>query len=362
MWEWLASAVAKSEYAAELRLDLLKSTYRLSPESHPQAYAQAEIGKAALGLDIPITIYQSQQDRGLNASLSYLPGEGHIIFSGQLLQLLKEDELLFVLAHELAHYHLRERDGGAYDIMDRLVHTLANSPRSSPSHLHTARLAQLYTEIYCDRGSWLATREVAPMIRGLVKLQTGLADVHAESYLRQAQEVLRQKPGGSEETTHPEAYIRAHALSLWTQDPTASEIAITAMIEGDRSIDELDLLGQVRLADLTRIMINDLLQPSWFRSDPVFAHARLFFEDFAVGAPSTLAQVPGRLPPQTKDYLGYVLLDFAVMDPELEDEPLKQAIRISERWDFADSFAALAQKELKLKKREWEKLAAVKQP
>jgi hypothetical protein len=50
-----------------------------------------------------------------------------------------------------------------------------------------------------------------------------------------------------------------------------------------------------------------------------------------------------------------VLLDFAVMDPELEEEPLKQAVRVAKRWGLEDSFAKLAQKELKMKVREWEK-------
>jgi hypothetical protein len=35
-----------------------------------------------------------------------------------------------------------------------------------------------------------------------------------------------------------------------------------------------------------------------------------------------------------QEYLGYVLLDFSVMDPELEDEPLKQAIRVANQLGF----------------------------
>ena len=360
MWNWFASAEAQASYATELRLDLLKSTYRLSVESHAGVYEQAEAAKCALGLDIPITIYQSQQSVGLNASIFYLPGEGHVVLSGHVVQLLKEDELLSVLAHEFAHYHLWQRENGEFHIMDRLVRTLAQSPRSTPSHHYTAKNAQLYTEIYCDRGSWMATRDIASMIRGLVKLQTGMSEIDAESYLKQSEEVLQHKPGASEGTSHPEAYIRAQALSLWVKDADAAEAPIAEMIEGAKGIDELDMLAQLRLCATTRLFINELLQPEWFRTSSVFAHARLFFEDFAVQPvmPANHASICPH--PKTQEYLGYVLLDFSVMDPDLEDEPLKQAIRVARNWGFEESFAKLAQKELKIKTRDWEKLSVEK--
>jgi hypothetical protein len=292
MWNWFASAEAKASYAEELRLDLLKSTYRLGVESHAGVYAQAEIAKQALGLDIPITIYQSQQSIGWNASLYYLPGEGHVVLSGNIIQLLKEDEVLSVLAHELAHYQLWQRESGEYHVMDRLVRTLAQSPRSTPSHHYTAKNAQLYTEIYCDRGSWMATRDIAPMVRGLVKIQTGTSEIDAESYLKQAEEVFQQKPGASEGTSHPETYIRAHALSLWVRDGAAAEAPIAQMIEGSEGIDELDLIGQQHLCGTTRSLISDLLQPEWFRTSSVMAHARLFFDDFP-DAPSATTRRTG---------------------------------------------------------------------
>jgi hypothetical protein len=356
LWTWLASADAQAGYAAELRLDLLKSTYRLDPAVHVSLYEQAEKAKCALNLDIPVTIYQAQQTIGLNASLYYLPGEGHVVLTGNVLQLLKEDEILSVLAHELAHYHLWQCEGGEFHVMDRLVRTLAQNPRSTPSHLYTAKNAQLYTEIYCDRASWMATGDVSSMIRGLVKLQTGMADVHAESYLKQAEEVFQHKPGASEGSSHPETYIRAQALSLWVQDPVTAEEQIVAMIEGAKTVDELDLLGQKQMTRITHTLITDLLQPAWFQTSPILAHAGLFFPDFTVtGSPSiSIPAFPHDA--KTQEYLNYVLLDFAVMDPELEKEPLKQAIRIARRWDLEESFAKLAQKELKLKAKEWEKL------
>ena len=357
LWHWLASAEAKAAYADQLRLDLLKSLYRFEPSAHAALYGAVEKAKAALGLSIPVTIYQGQQAGGMNAGIYYLPGEGHIAFNGNLLQLLKEDELLCVLAHELAHYQLWQLENGEYHVMDRLARTLAQSPRSTPSHHHTAKTVQLYTEIFCDRASAVATGSLESMIRSLIKIETGITEVNAESYLLQAEEIFQKGAGPSERITHPENYIRVRALSLWLRDPATAEEQIVGMIEGVRSVDELDLLGQKRMTDVTKGLIHELLQPEWFRTDPVLAHARLFFPDFVPGGRVPEAAPAFAQDEKTKEYLGYVMLDFAAMDPDLEDEPLKQAVRVAERWGMADSFAKLAQKELKLKARDWAKLA-----
>jgi hypothetical protein len=53
-------------------------------------------------LSIPVTVYQEEQTGGSVRGICYLPGEGHLAFSGSLLQLLEDDELVSVLARELA--------------------------------------------------------------------------------------------------------------------------------------------------------------------------------------------------------------------------------------------------------------------
>src|SRR5882672_162888 len=74
LWKWFASAQAKKEYTEALRLALLKSTYRLDAEGHPELAQAAEEVKAGLGLDLPVTLYQAQQTHELNAALFFIPG------------------------------------------------------------------------------------------------------------------------------------------------------------------------------------------------------------------------------------------------------------------------------------------------
>src|SRR2546425_7517102 len=78
LWNWFASARAKADYTENLRLELLKSTYRLDPDAHPELYRSVEEAKARLQLEIPVTLYQAQNSPQLNATLFFMPGEGHI--------------------------------------------------------------------------------------------------------------------------------------------------------------------------------------------------------------------------------------------------------------------------------------------
>jgi len=217
LWNWFASARAQADYTENLRMELLKSTYRLDPEGHPELYQSVEEAKAGLQLEIPVTIYQAQNSPEPNAALYFIPGEGHVVFSGPVLTLLNAEEIKSVLGHELAHYHLWGSEGGEFHIADRLIQAVANDPRASASHEQTARRYQLYTEIYADRGSLCVTGDVFPVVAGLVKIQTGLTQISASGYLKQAEEIFAKGNVATEGLSHPEAFIRARALALWQE-------------------------------------------------------------------------------------------------------------------------------------------------
>src|SRR6185436_12532299 len=107
---------------------LLKHTYRLDPAAYPELFAALTDAKAKLGLDVPATIYQSQFNRELNAGLYFLPGEVHIVFQGDVLQLLDPAELRGVLGHELAHYVLWSGADTRFLLADRIAQAMANDP------------------------------------------------------------------------------------------------------------------------------------------------------------------------------------------------------------------------------------------
>src|SRR3954471_21298624 len=268
-WEWFASTRAQTDYAEELRLDLLKQTYRLDAATHPEVFHALDQARSCLTPDLPVTLYQSQKNHGVNASIYCLPGEAHIVFEGNVLQLLTPAELLGVFGHELAHYRLWNEAAGRFFVTDRMAQAMAAEPRAEPSQIESARLLRLYTEIYADRGALCVTGNAGPVITGLVKLHTGLTQVDPYSYVKQADEVFARSKARTEGLSHPETFIRARAIRLWVDKAVEANSEVTRMIEGAVSLEKLDLLGQHRLTDLTLRWLRLLLRAPWFQSDPV---------------------------------------------------------------------------------------------
>jgi hypothetical protein len=351
LWTWFKDSRRRPEKVEAIRLDLLKSTYRLEPDTHPALHALAADVARRLGLSVPIALYQMQTG-ALNAALTYLPGEAHVLFGGPVFQVLAVEEQAAVLAHELAHFVLYEQWDGDYLIAAELLRALAHDAQAH-CYQETERLFSLYTEVFADRAALLTSRDEEKAITALIKMETGLTQVSAASYLRQAEEIFAKGPVQTDGITHPEAYIRARALRLWHEKGEAAAAEIEDMIQGGLSLGRLDLLGQRRVAAVTRRVIEALLVPHWMRSEAVVAHARLFFDDFtAVEAePAPLEHELETADKDLRDYLCYVMLDFVAVDRELADPALASALMLSRRLGLQGPFAEIATRELQLGKK-----------
>ena len=360
-WTWAGSAAARSDRAQEVRAFLLQHTYRLDADAHPQLHACCAAAAARLGVTAPVTIYQGTESHA-NAALLYLPGEAHIVFNGSLLERLAGAELEAVCGHELAHHLLFERDDGAWFTASRLLGMAQDDPRSDASLRETARLFALYTEAFADRGGAVACGALEPAVAALVKSQTGLADVSAASYLRQADEICAALDARSDAASHPEVFVRARALRLWCEAHAAgdegaaadAESWLRAALEGPLAIDALDLLGQRRLTAITRRVIGQFLRPRALRSSALLAWARRFFPD-AQAADIADPALRDDLAAGVHDYVAALLLDFAVADRSLDDVPLAQAIVLARELGLPDPFERLAMRALKLTKRQFAK-------
>jgi Zn-dependent protease with chaperone function len=375
LWKWFCSTARREGQAEAVRLDLLKSTYRIEPGTQPQLYAAADEVLGKFELKVPVTFYQAQTGTGMNAALAYLPGEAHIILSGPIQTALSEVELRAVLGHELAHFLLFDRWDGEFLAAAELLEGLCNDAAAAPAHVETARLFRLYSEVFADRGALAATGDLTAAITTLIKMETGLSEVSAESYLRQAEEIFSKGPAQANQFTHPEPYIRARALKLWADEGIKATAAIESMIEGIYRLDQLDLLKQQKVAETTRRLLGLLLAPSWFHSEPVLAHARLFFDDFVPGqweAPSSSSpNVEGKAceadeaglveeiknsDPALQDYYCYVLLDFVTVDREMGETALAAALVLARKLELGDRLVEVAQKELGLGKKQFSKI------
>jgi hypothetical protein len=398
IWSFFSASRKKEEQQASFKSELLKNTYQFQPGSDPLLYEKVNIIRDRLGLGhLRVTVYQAAHSSELNASIVSLPGEAHIVFSGNILPLLNEQELSALIAHELAHakfYSLLEEE---LEITDRIITVLAGSPDSDASHYETARLFQLYKEIYCDRVAFEVLGEEGPVITMLLKLTTGLPVVHAENYIRQAEEIFSgDGTVQSMSLTHPENFIRTRSLHLWHEQvkkdrlevvgsngngrfyavggereddsveamdhyKAAADVAIAQMIEGIRDLDRLDVLAQQELTQLTRGLLEIYLRPVWFQTPVVMALAHRYFPDIKPGKddnagpdqPSTDDAIfSDRLRSfligahhSVREYFAYVLLDLALADPDLEDSPLVHARAFAETLGLTPVLAPIVKKE-----------------
>jgi len=366
LWEWFRNTARDTRAAEEAKFELLKSTYRLERTAHPELYELAGQVAGELGIDAPLTLYQAQNPQSLNASLAFVPGEVHLIFHGPVAAQLTPEEVRGLLGHELCHYVLLHQGDGELLTARELLRALVNDRHAQPAYYASWRLLHLYGEIFCDRGAYLATRDLLAVVSMLVKVHTGIEDVSPASYLRQAEEIFEQAGIATTELTHPEAFIRARALKLWVDGRPDAVAAIERMIEGEPGLDELDLLAQERVAATTRALLDRLLWRPWFQTDAILAHARLFFDGYvppagplpARAAPSLDPGNGGQPPASLYDYACFVLLDFATADRDLEEAPLAAALEAAEELGVKARFVELAQQELRLRKGQIEKIDA----
>ncbi|MEZ6062625.1 MAG: M48 family metalloprotease [Planctomycetaceae bacterium] len=121
LWDWFSSNKVVSEAAESVRLELLKSAYRIDRDSSPELYAAVDRVADRMSAAMPVTLYQSQHASGLNASLAFLPDEVHIVFYGPIQETLADDELAALLAHELAHHELFSLDEGEFLIAGQIL-------------------------------------------------------------------------------------------------------------------------------------------------------------------------------------------------------------------------------------------------
>jgi hypothetical protein len=359
-WEFFATQKTKEEEWEEFKNSLLKNAYRMSPETEADIYARLETVKQKLNITIPVTMYQLQNNPELNASISFQEKEAHLVFSGPIIKLLEGEELTALIAHELSHLQLYTIEDGDYQVTNRIITAIANDARSENVFLETARYFRLYTEIFCDRGALLVTGDEALVQTSLIKIHTNLEKVSAANYLDQAKEILlTNKEVKSENDTHPENFIRVLAVHLFSTAPDTSEIEIAKLIEHRYDMDRLDIFRQANLAKYTRHLIDAYTSVKWIQTDAVNAISGQYFKDKS-NAAQELEWQSELFNQNVREYFGYVLLDLAMADPELENLPLGRALHLSEQFGFKKEFNDILKKEYKLSDKrlnEWQSKA-----
>jgi hypothetical protein len=357
LWDWFSSFKVQEEQLQKFKDDLLKNTYRMTPESEPEIYEKVNLAKEKLSLQSDVIVYQAQNTQDYNAAISCLPGECHIVLTGQILKLLTPEELLSVIAHELSHAILFTIENGIYEITDRMITSIANDIQAEGEFIETARLFRVYTEVFCDRGSFIVTENLDTVLSSLIKINTGLEKVSVPSYLKQAEEIFSKDKVKTEGLSHPENFIRSRALHLWSTQAENSDNEVRRMIEGDIDMDSLDIFKQKKVNSLTFDVIQNITSYPFMRTPEIMALAGQYFEKY-----KPLDQTPelefdlNQYEKSVQEYLVYILIDFALVDGSLEQAPFGIAFQLGEKLGISEQLDKAIQKELKLSDRKLDEL------
>ncbi len=376
LWEWFASDKYIESAYDEQRLYLLKNTYRMEREKHAELFELADAVAEKLGIEVPVQLYQMMDGQERNAGLVFQPSAVEITFSGDMVSTLSEQEMTFTLAHEMAHFLHMTRGDGYYQTSDRLLDWICGELGASASYANSFRLSRLYQEIFADRIGQYCAQNLDASISTLVRTTTGLQEVSAKAYLVQADEALsHDKQTGSEQYSHPETFIRVRALADWDEEPDHADKKLVELVEGQKELEALDVLGQVKFSKLTERFIKAFLNRPWLDTETLEAHARGYFYlyKYELDKPASAAEIDDlkdALDGQSEsiiDYFCFVLLDFITVDPDLEDAPLLEAIKFTEQTGLAKAFDVHMASELKLTKKkakslrdDWKKQEAQK--
>jgi hypothetical protein len=355
VWEWSQSEDVRKQQADEMRDAMLRQTYRMEPESHPEVYASCHAAMKTLGIQAPATLYQAA-DGMMNAALCFIPGEVHLIFYGPILEKLSGDELLALMGHELAHYKLWTADDGAYYNASRILDHSLSYRNSTPSQRESARLFSLHTELFADRGAAIVSGSTDAAIAVLVKTMTGIASVDPIAYLRQAKE-LDVKGERSDGHSHPETFLRALALDQWWRKVEGADDWINHRLCGPISIEALDLLRQNELSNLTRSFFVRLMKDMGIQSEEVSSQILRYFPNMKDGENALdLAKISGdQIDDATRNYFIALMFDCAMADPDARDELMLVAAKTAKSIKAGELFVAALKRDLK-----WTKAAADK--
>jgi hypothetical protein len=357
-WAWGSSQGTREEQVQEMRAYLLRETYRLDAAAHAELHADCATVLEKLEINAPVTLYQAG-DGTMNAALCFVPGEIHMLFHGPILEKLSREERIALLGHELAHYRLWSIEGGVfYAAMTILDHALAY-PGAASSHIETARLFRLYTELYADRGGAVAAGTPEPAIATLVKTMTGLTTVDAQAYLRQAAEV-ESGAGASQGETHPEIFLRAQALDRWWRGDADLDAWIDKKIRGPLSIAALDLPRQYEAMTITRGFLTRLAADPAADPEATENLMRRYFPDWHPGEPMIDEAVLAgeRIDGSFRDYLVSLSIDVAMAEPDGRDIMLTAGARLAASYDGAEAYKAALKRDLKFTKAAIDKIFA----
>jgi tellurite resistance protein len=202
------------------RRQLLTTSVRLSRAMAAGLHAKADHCVERLGIETPLELYAYASPQ-FNAAC-FKPEEGRvfIMFSSSLLEAFADQELLFVMGHELGHHVYRHHEVP--------IGYVLRGRRPPPADLALDLFAwSRYAEVSADRAGAFCAEDLDSVARALFKLASGITSENVvtfklDEFLSQVDDMLAfdDEPGQGAPmqdwfSTHPFSPLRVKALTFF---------------------------------------------------------------------------------------------------------------------------------------------------
>lgn len=237
------------------RKHLLKTSLRLTPKLAPKLYAIGKRCAKALMLQVGIEFFVYQDTR-FNAAC-YPPTDDtvYIMITSGLLESFTEDELSFVIGHEIGHAIFLHHKYPAHSLMD------VGKDYLSPLHAMKLYAWKRDNEISADRAGLLCCQDFNVAAKTFFKLSSGVTsnrlDFNLEEYIDQYRELASELASSSSidpedwYKSHPFSPMRIKALELFEKSDTYQRLTG----KGQASLTESQMEEEIR-------MFMTLMEPS----------------------------------------------------------------------------------------------------
>lgn len=209
------------------RKHLLKSALKLSPTLAPKVWEVINKCKTAIGLKQELEVYVSP-DQALNA-YCWEPKDGKFLVSltSGLLEKFDQDELAFVLGHELGH--------AIYLHSELPVRWLLDHPQADFAPLEAMKMFawKRAAEISADRVGLICCQNFEAAGRAFFKLTSGVTDnsfkTNINEYMSQFDDLNAEMENDEVSpedwySTHPFSPLRLKALQIFNKSETYLEL------------------------------------------------------------------------------------------------------------------------------------------
>ena len=212
--EWIERESKKSP--ASTRRHLLSSSVRLTENMSPSIHAMAQDCVKKLGVELPLEIYVYSSPQFNAACFKPEDERLYVMFSSSLLEGFTEQELKYVMGHELGHHIYNHHDVP-------IGYLLKGEQRPSPRMALELFAWSRYAEISADRAGAHCAQDFPAVASALFKLSSGLTSdliqFDLDDFLAQVDEmqIVDAEPGdgspkGDWFSTHPFSPLRVKAL------------------------------------------------------------------------------------------------------------------------------------------------------